>query len=270
MTARMNYLRGYTMRLLAALSIFLHSVMFSGILLAQTFTSDPMNADRVRKADGVWDLSIKEGNCNPSDYGDGRGESDCKNGNIQARIFSGKTYNSPNTVSYEFEIFIDEGFVYTETLPYRKRGSIVIAEWGRIRLIKNHMYEMHLTPSRGVTFEGVVCFKPQSYGQWNSVSVIAKWSNADDGILQVKCNDKVIYSQKGPNLVPPGCGTELKPQCKTEYIDLSKAISWKLGPKFYGFGSDYREYGRSSPFLPFPRGGVDVYVRNVKEGKARL
>lgn len=250
-------------------SLLACSIAFSSGAWSQSFSSDPMNAERSKKQDGIWHLSLSERGCNPKDYGDGRGESDCTNGNLQSRIMSGKKFNAPSTVMYEFDVLIEEGFSYVETLPYRKRGSIVLAEWGRVNSIKNHMYEVHLTPNRGVTFEGVVCFSPKSYGKWNTVSVLAKWSNDTDGLIQVSCNDAVIYSRKGPNLVPPGCGTDVKPQCELKHIDLTTPINWKLGPKYYGFGSDYQDYGRSSPFLPFPTGGIDVRVRNVTEKKLR-
>jgi hypothetical protein len=183
---------------------------------------------------------------------------------------SGRKYYAPAAVTYEFDVMIEEGFSYVETLPYRKLGSIVIAEWGRVGVIKNHMYEMHLTPNHGVTFEGKVCFSPKNYGQWNSARVIAKWSNDDDGVLEVTCNNTIIYSLRGPNLIPPGCGSDAKSQCQLEHIDLTKPINWKLGPKFYGFGSDYKDYGRSTPFLPFPSNGVDIYVRNAKEKKLHM
>ncbi len=255
---------------LIATAVVVCATILSGIASAQTFSSDPMNVEKVIKRDGVWTLVLTEGSCNPRDYGDGRGESDCTNGNLASRISTRKDYFAPAAIEYSFEVLINSDFEYQETQKYRKLGSIILAEWGRANLIKNHMYEMHMTPSSGVFFERKRCFGPERYGEWNSVSILAKWANDDSGILQVTCNGKVVFSKAGPNLVPDGCGTDDKPHCDPKFIDLSKEIYFKLGPKFFGFGSDWRDYGRTSPFLPFPPNGVKVQIKHPKERKVRM
>jgi hypothetical protein len=235
---------------------------------AQGFSNHSLNGVQPTKSNGSWTFSLEPGGCSDKDYGDGRGESDCVNGNLRSRIWSKKSFKAPVSKEYAFDILIPSDFTYEESLSYRPRGSIEVAEWNRINAVKNHMYEMHLT-NRGVTFEDKVCFGDERFGTWNSVKIQAHWSNDSDGFMRVFCNNALVYSSDGPNLVPPGCGTKTKSNCKLESLDLSKPIQWTLGPNYRGFGGDWAEYGRSSPFLPFPANGIKMQVTNVYEGKIR-
>jgi len=252
-----------------SLLIIIGSIFVASCGVSERFINDDeINGSNPVRKGGEFIFNMREGDCGAKDYGDGRGESDCVNGNVQQRVWTRKDYHAPKTLEYGFDVFIDPNFTYQETLSYRPRGSIEIAEWNRKNVIKNHMYEMHLT-GRGVTFEDKTCFSSSRFGEWNAVVVRAKWSNNDDGELVVRCNEKVIYSKKGPNLIPPGCGTSVKSQCKLEFIDVSKPIVFKLGPKYFGFGRDWREMGRASPFLPWPQNGINIKMRNLYEGRIR-
>ncbi|MFZ1725146.1 MAG: hypothetical protein WBO29_16830 [Albidovulum sp.] len=208
---------------------------------------------------------LRAGQCQSRDYDDGRGESDCKNGNSRSQINS-KTHQSlDHEYSYSFDFRLVAPFSYNGKgwgkVNYRSR--LLISEWQRINTIKNHMYEMHLDTVRGVTFEGKVCIRPRDLAQWNHVEVKVRWSANPDGFMQVACNGKVIYATRGQNAIPAECGTDQKLQCAPKYQDLSKPIQWQLGPVLQGHGMNYGNFGFPSPFPPFPENGIELEMRDV-------
>lgn len=220
---------------------------------------------------GEVTFTLTRGQCQSRPYGDGRGESDCKNGNSRSQFNAKKKQRLGQTYEYAFDLWIDPGFRYNGRgwgkVNYRSR--LWIAEWQRENTIKNHMYEMYLDSRNGVTFEDKVCVPPSRFGQWNSFVLQVKWSNGPDGAMQVLCNDRVIYARKGPNAVPPGCGEPWKQQCKPELQDLSKPILWSVGPSLKGHGMDYARFGFPSPFPPFPDSGLTMKMRNLYVGRLR-
>jgi hypothetical protein len=237
-------------------------------LAAQSFHPNGLNGENPKKQNGEWVMTLRENGCNPRDYGDGRGESDCVNGNIRSQL-NGTKIRPPKSVEYAFDILVPAGFTYNETLKYRPFGSIEIAGWQHTPGIKNHLYEMHLTPRKGIVFENKPCISPSEYGKWNRVKMQVRWTLKNDGFLQVFCNDRPVYALRGQNLIPPGCGTDAKSQCHTDKLQHNNPIIWQLGPWFRGFGPDWKDYGRASPFLPFPRSGVSIRVKNLYQGKIR-
>lgn len=214
---------------------------------------------------------LRRGDCQSRTYGDGRGESDCKNGNSRSQLNSKNKQRMGNFYEYAMDIWVDPGFRYNGRgwgkVNYRSR--LWIAEWQRSDTIKNHMYEIYLDSNKGATFEDKVCFPPARFGQWNSFVLRVKWSNGSDGVMQVICNGKTIYSRQGPNAVPPGCGKPWKQQCKPELQDLGKPILWSVGPSLKGHGMNYARFGFPSPFPPFPDGGLTMKVRNLYLGRLR-
>ncbi|MCU9837168.1 polysaccharide lyase [Ruegeria sp. WL0004] len=216
-------------------------------------------------------FKMRRGDCQKRPYGDGRGESDCANGNSRSQLNAREKQRMGRAYEYSMEIWVDPAFRYNGRgwgkVNYRSR--LWIAEWQRSNTIKNHMYEMYLDSAKGVTFEDKRCFSPNRFGQWNSVVMRVKWSNGADGFLQVICNGREIYSLKGPNVMPPGCGEEWKQQCKPELQDLTKPILWSVGPSLKGHGMNYRDFGFPSAFPPFPEGGITLKMRNLYVGRIR-
>ena len=235
---------------------------------AQAFRNATLNGDDPRRSGYEWEMTLTRGRCDSRSYGDGRGESDCSNGNVRSQIH-GPDVRSGSTVEYAFDILVPADFTYRESLPYRPRGSIEVAGWQHTRGIKNHLYEMHLTSLRGVTFEDRVCFGPNRFGVWNEVRVQIRWTLENSGILQVLCNGTPVYVRQGQTLIPPGCGTEAKTNCRPEMLEHGAPIRFTLGPWYRGFGSDFRDYGRDSPFLPWPPNGISIRVRNPYQGPIR-
>ncbi|MCV2863933.1 polysaccharide lyase [Defluviimonas sp. WL0075] len=233
----------------------------------QNFKPYALNGENPKRAGGTWTMTLTEGLCQDVKYGDGRGESDCGNGNLRSQL-QGPDIAPGREVEYAFDVFVPKSFEYRESLKYRTRGSVEIAGWQHIRAIKNHLFEMNLKGG-GVTFEDHLCFDRKRFGAWNSVRVLVKWSLREDGFLRVLCNGKQVYALAGQTLIPPACGTSAKTNCHVDKLAHRNPIRWVIGPWYRGFGSDWKDYGRASPFLPFPRNGISIKVRNLYQGKLR-
>lgn len=219
--------------------------------------------------DGTVSFTLMNGDCSKKDYGDGRGESDCKNGNLRSQVHTSKKQKLGNTYEYSMDIWIDPAFENFSAYG-QPRSPLLIAEWQRINTIKNHMYELHLDTMRGVQFEDRNCFKPEGFGQWHRFRMVAKWSKRSDGFLRVYCDDKLVYELAGQQTaIPPLCGEEVKLQCVPELQNLSQPISWQVGPKLGGFGMEYAKYGMPSQFRRFPDSGLHMKVRNLYYGPPR-
>lgn len=257
-----------------SMSAALALVTSAGLLLANTPSGFVVGGNSgvapIWKS-GEVTFVMRRGDCQKRSYGDGRGESDCLNGNSRSQLNARNLQRMGRAYEYAMEIWVDPAFRYNGrgwgNVNYRSR--LWIAEWQRANTIKNHMYEMYLDSSKGATFEDKTCFSPRQFGQWNSVVMRVKWSDGADGFLQVICNGKVVYSLEGPNVVPPGCGTEAKLQCKPELQDLRKPILWSVGPSLKGHGMNYRDIGFPSAFPPFPETGITMKMRNLYVGKLR-
>jgi hypothetical protein len=113
-------------------------------------------------ADGVTTFHVRPGDCSAIDYGDGRGESDCFNGNLRSRIAYRTYARLGDSVQYRMEIFIPADLRYNGG-PNR-RSLLEIAEWQRINTIKNHIHQLHVDSTTSVTFDDVRCFAPSEFG----------------------------------------------------------------------------------------------------------
>ena len=232
------------------------------ISMSRNMAISEISGIKPTKKNGIWTMRVRPEYCNDQDYGDGRGESDCTNGNLRSQI-QGTPIEPEQTVEYSFEINIPKDFSYRESLNYRPYGSIEVAQWQHVRAVKNHLYELRLSPNSGVLFDGKTCIKPSEYGEWAKVVFQVNWTEKDDGFLKVTCNERLIVSRTGQTLVPKYCDSEIKPQCKPAMLQSSNPINWWLGIQFYGFGPDWRDYGRQSPFLPFKGSELSIQTRNI-------
>ena len=213
-------------------------------------------------------FTLAKGDCSKKDYGDGRGESDCKNGNLRSQIHNSKKQTLGRTYEYSMHIWIDPAFSYS---AYgQARSPLLIAEWQRVNAIKNHMYELHLDAFRGVQFEDKNCFTPKGFGEWQSFKMVVRWSKGKDGFLRVTCNEKVIYELLDQQTaIPPLCGERVKLQCVPELQNLRRPIQWQVGPKLGGYGAEHKKYGMPSQFRTFPESGLKMKVRNLYYGPPR-
>ncbi len=212
-------------------------------------------------------FTLLPGQFSSKNYGDGRGESDCKNGNIRSQINAKKYAKLGQTVEYSLDFWIEPGFRYSKgNVP---RSKLTLMEWQRINTIKNHIYVLHLDSSGGAKFEDRTCFPPSRFGRWVSFKMRVKWSKNNDGFMEVFCEGKRIFALNGQNAIPPACGTKAKQQCHLDKMDLRPPIQWQVGPKLNGYGTAYKQSGKKSPFRPWPKDGLTMKVRNLYYGRPK-
>jgi hypothetical protein len=231
------------------------------------FSEATFQGSKPKVSGGEVTFTLLAGQCSSKDYGDGRGESDCKNGNIRSRINANNHAKLGQTMEYSLDMWIQPGFRYSK--GNEPRSKLTIMEWQRIYTIKNHIYVLHLDSSGGVKFEDKTCFSAKQFGQWVKFNMRVKWSKEDDGFMEVLCDGKRIFALQGQNAIPPGCGTKAKQQCQLDKMDLRHPIQWQVGPKLNGFGTVYKQFGKTSPFRPWPKDGLVMKVRNLYYGRPK-
>ncbi|NNU82113.1 hypothetical protein HMH01_16875 [Halovulum dunhuangense] len=212
-------------------------------------------------ARGITTFHVRAGDCSAIDYGDGRGESDCFNGNLRSRIGYDRYARLGDSVQYAFEILVPAGLKYGGG-PNR-RSLLEVAEWQRINTIKNHIHTMHLDARRGLTFDDVVCIPPAGLGGWNSIRVQVRWSMNDDGVIRVVCNDRVVLARTGRTAIPPDCGQQGVYQCVPALQEPNKPIQFQLGILFRGYGERGRLDGLRPEGRTAPTEGFTVQMRNI-------
>lgn len=215
-----------------------------------------------RVTGGIITFTLHRGDCQNRPYGDGRGESDCKNGNSRSRLNAKELQSKRHAYEYSFEFRVRPPFDYRPGSGRKSR--LTLSMWQRVDAIKNEMYFLYLDANRGLTFEDRTCVATDRLGAWNSFSMKVFWSAGADGRLIVRCNGREVYSKDGPNLIPPGCGSRANYECKPQLQDLSKRIQWQVGPMLAGYGMTYARYGFPSPFPDFPKSGATIEVRKLK------
>lgn len=233
------------------------------------FENHKFNGTKPVKKNGVYTFELQEGKCGATKYGDGRGESDCANGAYRSVVKAKRHAKVGRSYEYSFEFKVDPSFSYNGgRTPETSR--IKISEWGRVKGIKNHIYEIHLDTVRGATFERKVCVPPSKLSQWNRFTLKIKWSKGNDGYLQAFCNDKLVLQRMNTQtVIPPDCGKPWKLQCKLEHQQPDADILWLVGPHMSGYGTTYRQIGKPSQFPPFPKSGVTVQARKLYFGRIR-
>lgn len=235
--------------------------------MTKKFKNHKFNGTDPTYSGGVLSFDLTPDGCSPKTYGDGRGESHCSNGNIASRVMAPKQAKPGQTVEYYMEFRIDPAFRYDggKTPAYSK---LEIAEWGRTKGIKNHLYDLQLDTKRGLTFERQVCVPPKQLGQWNSFRLKIKWSPDNDGFLEATCNDKIILQRVNQQtVIPPDCAAGYKLQCDPSQQIPTASTYWQVGPKLSGYGQGFAKYGFKSQFAPFPPNGVKLEMRNLYMGK---
>jgi len=237
---------------------------------SKRFTAARFNGTHPKFTDGIWSFELQEKECSAVKYGDGRGESDCSNGNLRSRVKAPRIIYPGQEVEYYVELRVDPNFRYDggKTLSWSK---LEIAEWGRVEGVKNHIYDLQLDTKRGLTFERTVCVPPSQLSKWNSFRLNIKWAKNGDGYLEARCNGKVVLSrQSQQTVIPPDCAERYKEQCDPNKQIPEAGIYWHVGPKLSGHGSNYRSNGHSSHFSVFPTNGIKLEMRSLYQGDSSL
>ncbi|RYD92333.1 MAG: hypothetical protein EOP50_12865, partial [Sphingobacteriales bacterium] len=214
---------------------------------------------------------VDERGCSKVDYGDGRGESDCANGNVKSQIRKSSDAKLGQSLEYRFDVWVDPAFGYQgyfegDAATFRPNGwdsKLRIASWEG-EFIKNFVYILKLDAKNGATFFGKQCFPPADFGKWVPFSMKVRWANDDTGWVKVTCGDRVIYAEEGE-------ATTRQIQCyyanECDPTDNNKKptrINYLLGLAMNGFGKQWAgTYGADNLFTKLPVEGLTIKMRNV-------
>ncbi|MER9002252.1 MULTISPECIES: hypothetical protein [unclassified Mesorhizobium] len=222
--------------------------------------------------DGVTTFKIFDRKCSSVDYGDGRGENDCHNGNIRATLI-GPESKTGESVEYRFGLWVDPAFNYPGFYNDHAIGFLPGALDSRLRIaswegpfIHNFLYMLKLDSAKGVTFLGNECQSPGRFGSWVAFSMKIRWAADKNGWIKVACDDKVIYSAE--NLATnqaPHC--YITNQCEPGVAKNPMRFTFIVGPVMAGFGPEWKKYGLVSQFTAIQPEGITVKLRNLSARK---
>ena len=215
---------------------------------------------------GITYFHIYEKGCSETDYGDGRGESDCKNGNVRSSLV-GKLYVPlGSTVTYAFDIWVTPTLLYNgerddnafAILPKGWDSKLRLATWEGDR-VHNFIYSLKVDTAKGITFLSRTCQEPRDLGKWLSFSMKVKWANDSTGVIAVSCDGREIYHRENAVTAEnPQCypGNQCEPGKKKN----PKEFVFVIGPVMAGRGPVPDRFRQVQP------GGIEVRVRdfNIK------
>lgn len=221
-------------------------------------------------AEGEVDFRIFDRKCSSKDYGDGRGESDCNNGNVRSMLWTKQPAKLGSAVDYSFDIWVDPGLAYAgyknnfaaNFLPDSWDSGLWAAWWEGDQL-HNFFYILKVDTTKGLTFLGNTCQAPQAFGQWVNVSMRVRWSDDEKGWLQLRCDDRLVYAEEGrPTLQAPHCFATN--QCEPGVEKHPKKVIFNLGVHMAGLGHTWKDRGLESPFVEIQPDGINVKIRSIK------
>ncbi|MBG1232238.1 hypothetical protein F8B91_07810 [Aestuariivirga litoralis] len=220
--------------------------------------------------DGVTDFHLAPGLCSSKDYGDGRGENDCNNGNLRSVLRWKSEAHTGDTVEYKFDLKIDPkltypGFKSMAALGYYPNGidsHLRLASWEG-PFLHNFIYMLKADTTNGVSFLAQQCQAPADFGTWLTFSLKVHWSAGDDGWAKATCNGKVIYGDEAiATNQAPHCWPSN--QCEPGVPKDPKSFNFLVGPVMSGFGPDWKKIpGAKSLFDEIQPDGIGVQVRNL-------
>jgi hypothetical protein len=220
--------------------------------------------------DGITTFNIRFGECSDVDYGDGRGETDCRNGNVRSNLSPRDEQRIGQSYEYAFDVWIDpsleyEGY-YNEMaeglLPEAWDTRLRVAHWEGSSMVKGFLYKLNLDKKKGLTFLGNQCQPPEAFGTWVSFSLKVRWTADDRGWIRVMCDGRTIYADEG-------IATDQNPHC---YIRNDcdpdrqgrhpSRITFIPGVTLMGYGFEWKEHGYPQ-FWDIPEPGITVKMRNL-------
>ena len=232
------------------------------------FSEHVFNGNNPTTSGGITTFHVDEGDCSARDYGDGRGESDCFNGNLRSRLAYDNHARLGDSLQYSLEVLVPSDLQYAGG-PNR-RSLLEIAEWQRIGTIKNHIHTLHLDSRRGVTFDDTVCIPPSAFGSWVRIQVQVRWANDDSGVISVICDGRPVLVRRGNTAIPPDCGARGVFQCDPSLQEPQKPIQFQVGILFRGYGERGRLDGLSRNGRMPPQGGFSIQMRNIDVSRIRF
>lgn len=218
---------------------------------------------------GALAFTIHRGVCTSRSYGDGRGESNCSNQNVQSYVGTGRKLQARRGQAwvYAFDFWVDprtnhRGHHQPEAARFTGKGvnnsRLEIARWQGEGFIKNHIYDIEVDTTRGVTFLGKRCAPPSSFGRWVRFEMRIRWTDDATGAIQVKCDDRVIHAARD-------VATDQAPHCHVaNHCEPGKV---KHPRRFYfQFGAFHDPIwpGGKRQWAPIPDGGLTFRYRNIE------
>jgi hypothetical protein len=222
---------------------------------------------------GITTFKIFDEQCSNKDYGDGRGESDCVNGNIRSTLVRHPEDKLSESVEYQFDIWVDPTFQYRGYYNNHATGFLTDSLDSRLRIaswegpfLHNFLYMLKLDAINGITFLGHQCQPKVRFGQWVKFSMKVRWAADKRGWIKVQCDDKIIYLKEdvATNQAPHCYITN---QCEPGLAKKPKRFLFILGPIMAGFGHEWKKWGMASPFTKIQPEGITIKMRNVSVKK---
>lgn len=219
--------------------------------------------------DGITTFVIRDKQCSHTDYGDGRGESDCHNGNVREIFSYCCKATMGQAISYKFDVLVDPSFAYSgfyndhslKFIPDGLDSRLRIASWEG-QFLHNFLYELKVDNRHGISFLSQECQPRAEFGNWVTFEMRVRWVSDKTGWIRAICNHKEIYAAK--NLATnqaPQC--YITNQCEPDKKKYPTRIIYSLGPVMAGFGPEWQIYGKSSQFTDIQPEGITVKMRNI-------
>ena len=265
-------------RKLTPIGIFLSlALVLSTVLVsdasAQSFTKGMKEGRNSARApivkDGIVTFTILPGDCQSRTYGDGRGESDCKNFSSKSYLSAGDV-RTGSSMRYAFDIRVADGLTHKafhnpRMVPFTggpdSRLSVAIWQGNQI---KNHIVWLDLDKTRGLTFMGKQCVPVSKLKEWNSFELLVRWSDKADGVMQAKCNDRVVMSRQGVQ-TDQNIHCNISTHCEPGKMKHPESIN-------AGFGifhdPEYINGKRTRPRVP--TSGLSIQMRNLEAKKVKF
>ena len=147
------------------------------------FSSHSLNGPaRPVTKDGITTFQIFDKRCSKKDYGDGRGENDCHNGNVRSDLL-GPERKLGQSVDYSFDLWVDPGFGYggffnnhaTGFLPEFMGQPTAHSQLGRA-LPPQFPLHAEARQHQGRHFPRPRCQAPERFGNWVTFSMKISWA----------------------------------------------------------------------------------------------
>lgn len=235
------------------------------------FEAHPFNGGQpVVGADGTVTFQILDRECSNVVYGDGRGEFDCKNGNVRTSLAPLTEQRMGQSIEYRFDLWVDPAIAYpgflnpmsAAFLPGGWDSYLRVASWEG-NALHNFLYSLKIDTKRGVTFLGQRCQAPEDFGQWVSFSMKIRWSADSTGWIKVSCDDRIIHAAEGlATDQAPHC--YIRNHCEPGVVKHPSRITFLPGLVMQGHGFQWKEIGEASAFTDIQPEGITVKMRGLE------
>lgn len=223
---------------------------------------------------GVTTFHLSPGVCGAIDYGDGRGENDCENGNARSNLRWTTNYRLGDSVEYRFDVRVDPGLAYAGfynmaangVYPNGTDSHLRIASWEG-PLLRNFIYMLKVDTTNGIDFLANQCQAPADFGKWVTFSLKTQWAGDGKGWVVASCDDRIIYADEGvATNQAPQCWPSN--ECEPWVVKNPSSFNFIVGPVLMGFGPDWRKVpGAKDKFDQMQPDGITIQMRNMSVTK---